>query len=123
MRLINQLSKETGIPIGTLRFYEKSGFFSGQHQKGITNTGTLYYDDEVVEKLRYIQLGKAAGFSLTEIKQLIDVWYKNELSKETKQEVLDLKLFQIEQKLAGLEAMKKQINLCKLKVEQDNDLK
>jgi len=82
MRLINQLSKETGIPIETIRFYEKKGFFHGQHQKGITSTNTLYYDDEVVEKLRYILLGKAAGFSLIEIKQLIDVWYKNELSKD-----------------------------------------
>tara|TARA_R110002111_G_scaffold221263_1_gene283597 strand:+ start:44 stop:163 length:120 start_codon:yes stop_codon:yes gene_type:complete len=36
MKLINQLSKETGIPIGTIRFYEKSGLISGQTKKEVT---------------------------------------------------------------------------------------
>lgn len=113
MRLISQLSKETGIPIPTIRFYEKSGLFSGQVKQGVTTNNYVYYGDEVIDKLRFIQMAKAVGFTLSEIKEVIDVWYKKELSKKAQIQVLDLKLIQIDQKIKELKAMKKQIALCK----------
>lgn len=117
MKLISQLSKETGIPIGTIRFYEKSGLFSGQTKKEVTTNNYVYYGDEVIDKLRFIQMAKAVGFSLSEIKEVIDTWYKKELTKKSQIEVLDLKLLQIDQKIKELEAMKKQITLCKFNIE------
>ncbi|WP_262491974.1 MerR family DNA-binding transcriptional regulator [Myroides marinus] len=33
MKLISQLSKETGVPIPTIRFYEKTGLFSSTPKK------------------------------------------------------------------------------------------
>lgn len=113
MKLINQLSKETGIPIGTIRFYEKSGLFSGETKKEVTTNNYVYYGDEVVEKLRFIQMAKAVGFTLSEIKEVIDVWYKKKLSQKAQIQVLDLKLAQIDQKIEELNIIKKQIALCK----------
>ncbi|MGO3307752.1 MAG: MerR family transcriptional regulator, partial [Sphingobacterium sp.] len=95
MKLISQLSKETGVPIGTIRFYEKTGLFSGETKKEITTNKYVYYGDDVVEKLRFIQMAKAVGFTLSEIKEVIDVWYKKEFSKKAKIEVLNRKLSEI----------------------------
>ena len=119
MKLINQLSKETGIPIGTIRFYEKSGLFSGRTKKEVTTNNYVYYGDEVVEKLRFIQMAKAVGFTLSEIKEVIDVWYKKQISKNAKIEVLDRKLSQIDEKMKELMAVKKQIALCKFNIENE----
>ncbi len=117
MKLISHLSKETGIPIGTIRFYEKSGLFKGYKKEGVTSNNYVYYGNEVIEKLRFIQMAKAVGFTLSEIKEVIDVWYKKEISKKAQIEVLDLKLQQIDQKIKELKAMKKQIALCKFNIE------
>ncbi len=119
MKLIHQLAKETEIPIGTIRFYEKSGLFSGQKKPEVTTNNYIYYSDEVVEKLQFIQMAKAVGFTLAEIKEVIDAWYKKELSREAKLKVLDLKLIQIDQKIKELKAMKKQIAVCKINITND----
>lgn len=72
MKLISQLSREANIPIGTIRFYEKSGLISGTTKQGVTSNNYVYYDDEVTEKLRFIKMAKAVGFTLAEIRQVID---------------------------------------------------
>lgn len=118
MRLIHQLSKETGIPIGTIRFYEKSGLISGETKKEVTSNNYAYYSDECIEKLRFIQMAKAVGFTLSEIKEVVDVWYKRQLTKAAQIEVLDRKLLQIDNKIEELEAMKNQISLCKSNIEK-----
>lgn len=110
MKLIHQLSKETGIPIGTIRFYEKSGLFSGKPKKEVTTNNYVYYDEEVVEKLRFIQMAKAVGFTLSEIKEVIDAWYQRQISTSAQIEVLNRKLIQIDKKINELKAMKKTNN-------------
>ncbi|WP_025762475.1 MerR family DNA-binding protein [Dyadobacter tibetensis] len=119
MKLIHQLSKETGIPIGTIRFYEKSGLFRGETKKEVTTNKYVYYGNDVVEKLRFIQMAKAVGFTLAEIKEVVDAWYKKQLSQNAKIEVLDRKLVQIEEKIKDLKAVKKQIELCKFNIENE----
>ncbi|MGJ1377554.1 MerR family DNA-binding protein [Sphingobacterium multivorum] len=117
MKLISQLAKEANMPIGTIRFYEKSGLISGMTKKDVTSNRYVYYDDEVTEKLRFIKMAKAVGFTLAEIKQVIDAWYQKELTQASKMEVLDLKLQQIDTKIKELKLMKKQIVRCKSNIE------
>jgi len=118
MKLINQLSKETSLPIATIRFYEKSGLFKGQKLKGNTTNNYTYYDDEVSEKLDLIRDAKSVGFTLSEIKELIDAWYSKRISKARKLEILDAKLVQINDKIKALNGVKKQIAFLKSEVEK-----
>ncbi|MEJ2903236.1 MerR family transcriptional regulator [Pedobacter panaciterrae] len=120
MKLINQLSKETGIPIGTIRFYEKTGLFTGEKKEEVKTNNYVYYGDDVVEKLRFIQMAKAVGFTLAEIKEVVDAWYKKQISKKAKIQVLDKKLLQIEEKIKELKSVKKQIAICKFNIENEN---
>jgi DNA-binding transcriptional MerR regulator len=112
MKLISQLSKETAIPIGTIRFYEKSGLINGEKKPGVTTNNYLYYGDDVVDKLRFIQMAKAVGFTLNEIKEVIDAWYLKKISKKAQINVLQMKLVQIDEKMDELKAMKRQIATC-----------
>ena len=120
MKLINQLSKETGIPIGTIRFYEKTGLLTDEKKEEVKTNNYVYYGDDVVEKLRFIQMAKAVGFTLTEIKEVVDAWYKKQISKKAKLEVLDKKLLQIDEKIKELKSIKKQIAICKFNIENEN---
>jgi MerR family copper efflux transcriptional regulator len=119
MKLISQLSKETGIPVGTIRFYEKAGLFSGVKKQNVTTNNYVYYDQDVVEKIRFIKMAKAVGFTLAEIREVVDAWYKKQFTKNARLRVLDKKLVQLDEKIAELKAMKKQIAICKDNIAND----
>lgn len=119
MKLISQLSKESGIPVATIRFYEKRGLISSHTKEDVKTNNYSYYGEDVVERLQFIQMAKAVGFTLLEIKEVIDAWYEKELTKKAKIEVLNKKLLQIDEKMKELKVMKKQIALCKFNIEND----
>ena len=113
MKLIHQLSKETGITIPTLRFYEKSGLIQGKRKTDVSTNNYQFYEQEAIDKLNFIQMAKAVGFTLSEIKDVVDLWYKKEITQQAQLTVLDKRLAQIDEKVTELETMKKQIKKCK----------
>lgn len=66
---IGEVSKLSGIGIEALRFYEKSGLLD---RPGRTYSGYRLYDEGVLERLAFIKQAQILGFSLDEIKQLIE---------------------------------------------------
>lgn len=111
--LINELSKRTGITVHTIRFYEKSGLIKGKRNEQVKSNNYFHYDDETVEKLELIRDAKSIGFTLSEIRQLIDAWYNNKLTVEKKLAVLDQKLLAIDERIKQLKGMKKLISKFK----------
>lgn len=109
MKLISQLSKETNTPIHTIRYYENYGLFQGQKDAATPSNNYSYYGQEVSDKLAIIRDAKALGFTLSEIKILIDAWYTKKLSIEERQQVLRSKITEIDKKIAQLREMKKRV--------------
>lgn len=66
---IGDLSKEFGVTLRTLRFYEDRGLLSPE-RRGTTRL----YSRRDRKRLRLILLAKTLGFSLTEAKQLIELY-------------------------------------------------
>lgn len=66
---IGEVSKLSGIGIEALRFYEKSGLLD---RPGRTYSGYRLYDERVLERLAFIKQAQILGFTLDEIKQLIE---------------------------------------------------
>ncbi len=107
MKLISQLSKATNTPIHTIRYYEKYGLFKGKKDTSVKSNNYTWYDDEVVEKLELVKEGKAIGFTLSEMKKLIDAWHSKKMTPEKKKEVLLVKINEIEEKIKHLKQVKK----------------
>lgn len=120
MKLISRLSKETGIPVHTIRYYERYGLFRGKKDPNVTSNNYTWYDDDVVEKLELIQEAKTIGFSLSEIKMLIDAWHSKRLSIERKREILQNKITEIDARIVHLKTMKKMIAEGIKEVERNN---
>ena len=117
--LINEIAKITGISAHTIRFYEKSGLIEGKRDESIKTNNYFHYDEETIEKLEFISDAKSIGFTISEIGQLIDAWYKNRFSKEEKLSILDEKLHSLEQKMKEIKEMKNQIEEFKKDVLND----
>jgi MerR family transcriptional regulator, copper efflux regulator len=104
--LINELSKKTKFSIHTIRYYERFGLIMGSHDLLVKSNKYSHYDEETVYKLELIRDAKMIGFTLSEIKNLLDAWYNNQLSVVQKLNVLDEKLNSIDEKIRQLEDMK-----------------
>ncbi|MEM7620948.1 MAG: helix-turn-helix domain-containing protein [Pseudomonadota bacterium] len=63
---ITEISKRSGQPASTLRYYEERGLIKSVGRNGLKRT----FDANVLERLNLISLGQAAGFSLDEIKDM-----------------------------------------------------
>lgn len=60
---IAEVSRHSGVPASTLRYYEERGLIASIGRRGLRRL----FDPGVLERLALIALGRAAGFSLEEI--------------------------------------------------------
>jgi len=60
---IGIVAKNSGLPVSTLRFYEEKGLIHSIGRNGLRRV----FDDNVLERLALIALGRQAGFTLDEI--------------------------------------------------------
>lgn len=64
---IAEVSKRTGVPASTLRFYDKKGLIAAVGRQGLRRR----FAASVLDELALISLGQAAGLSLDEIRSMI----------------------------------------------------
>ena len=67
MYTIGQVSEMFGIPISTLRYYDKQGLFPGLERA----SGIRKFSDRELETLRIIECLKRSGLEIKDIKQFI----------------------------------------------------
>jgi DNA-binding transcriptional MerR regulator len=60
---IAEVARLAGVPASTLRYYEEMGLITSIGRQGLRRL----FNDNVLERLALIALGRAAGFSLEEI--------------------------------------------------------
>ena len=63
---ISEVAKRTGVPASTLRFYEEKGLIASSGRQGLRRR----FGEGVLDQLALIALGRAAGFSLDEIRSM-----------------------------------------------------
>lgn len=66
---IGEVSKRSGLGIEALRFYERNGLLERPPR---TESGYRVYDEAVLERLAFIKQAQALGFSLNEVKRIMD---------------------------------------------------
>ena len=67
---IGQLSKQTGVKVPTIRYYEQVGLLVSA---GRTDGNQRRYDKEGLERLGFIRHARDLGFSIEAITALIDL--------------------------------------------------
>ena len=71
MYTIGQVSEMFGLPISTLRYYDKQGLFPGMERI----SGIRKFSEKEIETLRVIECLKRSGLEIKDIKQFMDwVW-------------------------------------------------
>lgn len=67
---IGQLARLSGVGVETIRYYEREGLISEPPRKA---SGYRQYPGNTLSRLRFIRHAKALGFSLKDIKGLLEL--------------------------------------------------
>ena len=100
--LIGQLSKHSELSKDTIRFYEKMSLI----QSVTCANGYKDYPEQALQQLLLIRTAKNLGFSLNEIKQILEMTSEQEIPAHQMQNIFQEKLAAIDEKIFQLQQMR-----------------
>ncbi|MBU2755805.1 heavy metal-responsive transcriptional regulator [Acidithiobacillus sp. CV18-2] len=100
---IGRLAREAGLAAETLRYYERIGLIRPVQR---TQSNYRLYDNEAEARLRFIRRAQNLGFSLAEVKELLDINSHPENDMAAVKQITQGKIADIEEKIADLERMR-----------------
>ena len=95
---IGKLAESAGVAIDTVRYYERNGLLQ---PAGRLASGYRRYGEAELKRLRFIRRAKALGFSLEDIRTLLELSAERSVAKVKR--AAQLKLADIEARIAELE--------------------
>ncbi len=103
---IGDVSKRSGIGIEALRFYEKSGLLD---KPARTDSGYRVYGPEILERLAFIKQAQALGFSLDEIKRIIEDARTGRSPCDEVREIVSGRLEELDERMREMRRYRKEL--------------
>ncbi|GAA3767387.1 hypoxia response transcriptional regulator [Microbacterium kribbense] len=100
---IGELAQAAGTTAKTLRFYEERGLLP---ETGRTLSGYRDYTRGVLPRLDFIHRGQAAGFTLAQIKQVLDIRDDGHAPCTHVRDLLDQRLADLDAQIRSLTALR-----------------
>ena len=106
--LIGELSKKTGLSRDTIRFYEREGLIEAETpvRKGFFSNSYKDYTETVATTLFFIQRAKTLGFTLAEIREMLNLRISGTFNREKWSAEVEKKRSVIDRKLEELNGLK-----------------
>ena len=108
MYSVGQVSEMFGLPVSTLRYYDKQGLFP----KLVRVSGIRRFSEDEIEALRVIECLKKAGVELRDIRQFMDWCVEGAATYPQRLELLETQKAHME---AELERMNRALDMLKFK--------
>jgi DNA-binding transcriptional MerR regulator len=102
---IGRLARASGVGVETVRFYERKGLINRPASQG----GYRTYADDVVRLIRFIKRAQSLGFTLREIKGLLELNADPRAACADVKRRADGKLDEIAEKIRDLQRMKRSL--------------
>lgn len=99
MYTIGQVSEMFGLPISTLRYYDKEGFFPNIERIGKIRK----FSEDEIEALHVIECLKKSGLKIVDIKQFFEWVTEGNSTYENRKELFELQKSAIENEMKSLE--------------------
>lgn len=110
---IGAVAKRAAVAIDTIRYYEREGLLPRPRRRA---SGYREYDETAVQRLRFIRHAKQLGFTLDEVRELLELSNDHERGVRGVKLRAETKLEEIEQRIAEMQrirrGLKKMIEEC-----------
>ncbi len=103
---IGEVANQSEVGIETIRYYEREGLLAEPHRKP---SGYRQYNESVVTRLQFIRRSKELGFTLAEIKELLELWFEADTKCEHVRQRAGQKITDIDEKIRSLQKMKRSL--------------
>ncbi|WP_010483378.1 MerR family transcriptional regulator [Pseudomonas sp. S9] len=104
---ISALSRQSGVNLETIRFYERSGLLPEPQR---TASGYRHYQDADVRRVLFIRRGRELGFSLDEIRNLLDLANRPQSPCAEADQLVQSHLVTIEARIRDLQKMQAELS-------------
>jgi len=105
---IGQLAKRVGIRTSALRYYEDVALL---YPTTRSEAGYRLYDEQAEQTLLFIQRAQRLGFSLEDIRTLLQGWQQNDLSDEMITQIAEARYVALEKQLTPLLVLQHELQL------------
>ncbi|HIK45578.1 MAG TPA: heavy metal-responsive transcriptional regulator [Leptolyngbyaceae cyanobacterium M65_K2018_010] len=102
---IGEVAKQTGVAVGTLRYYESLGLL--QSERGAN--GYRYYGPEAIHQVQFIKKAQTLGFSLGDVGEILTVHSQGDWPCQLVQARLNAKIQKLEAQIAQMIAFKTEL--------------
>lgn len=113
---IGEVARRAGIGIETIRYYEREQLLLEPERRP---SGYRQYEESTVERLEYIRRAKELGFTLAEIRELLELSFSAQADCHHIRQRAEAKVADIEGKIRKLQQMKRSlgkiIQRCRVK--------
>lgn len=101
---VGEIAKKVGVNVETLRYYEKIKLMPKPKR---IESGYRVYDASDLQRLLFIKRGKELGFTLKEIKELLELKIESTATCGDVKHLAEHKLTDIEKRIRDLKNIKK----------------
>jgi Cu(I)-responsive transcriptional regulator len=101
---IGTVSKRSGVSAKTIRYYESIGLIEEPPR---ADNGYRSYGPADLDTLRFIQRARALGFSVKDVRNLLELWRNKERASGDVKALARKHVAEIESRIRQLEAMRR----------------
>ena len=103
---ISVLSKQAGVPVKTIRYYEDVGLLPRPSR---TASGYRLYVPATADRLQFIKKAQSLGLTLDEIKEILELADRGRCPCGHVQTLLKKRLVELRQKIADLRLIERRV--------------
>ncbi|TNE56971.1 MAG: MerR family transcriptional regulator [Alphaproteobacteria bacterium] len=103
---IGPLAEASGVKVQTVRYYEQIGLMPAPHR---SEGNQRLYSQPHVDRLAFIRHARDLGFSLNDVRELLELQDKPDLSCGEADQIASQHLNEIERKIMRLQALKTEL--------------
>lgn len=117
---IGRAAKQAGVGVETIRFYERRGLIEQPPKP--SGKGYRRYPAQTIQRLRFIRRAQHLGFSLREIKELLDLRARPAATCPDMRQRARVKLAEIDRKISELTSIRQELGSAVEACPGTNDL-
>lgn len=104
---ISEAARRTGVGVETIRFYERKKLLRDPVKDA---SGYRRFSEADLNRIRFIRRAKDLGFSLSEVRELLDLRVDNNRTCEEVRQKAEAKMDDIDQRIRSLEEMNRALH-------------
>ncbi len=103
---IGEVAEASGFSVKTIRYYEEIGLLPPPDREA---NGYRFYDDTIIQRLRFVERAQTAGLTLREIGQVFAMRTEGRAPCLHVRELLHKHLIQIDERITQLQATRREL--------------